>query len=84
MLMEYGHAVPTNDSVKLKRIGLGLDEMPVTVQGSDRYMKEIRTLLGLTGFDQLLAEGSNACESNDSGLMVQDTVSQPVIAEEQL
>ncbi|WP_406662053.1 4Fe-4S dicluster domain-containing protein [Methanolobus sp. ZRKC3] len=78
MLTDYGHAVPNNDINKEKRINLGLDAMPATVQKSAEQLEDIRTLLHLTGFDELIADE----ETNDNRVVIQNTDTQPLVAEE--
>ncbi len=56
MLMDSGHAVPGNEDGKKRRMQLGLDEMPPTVASSEKQLKDIKILLNLSGFDQIVAE----------------------------
>lgn len=56
LLIDSGHAVPGNEDAKKKRIQLGLSELPPTVASSEKQLHEVKVLLHLSGFDQLIAE----------------------------
>jgi heterodisulfide reductase subunit C len=58
LVLEYGHAVPINDSVKEKRERLGMDELPETVHKYPEALAEVQTLLSRCGFDKLVADSS--------------------------
>jgi len=55
LVLECGHAVPINDSVKEKRERLGMDALPETVHKYPEALSEVQTLLGRCGFDKLVA-----------------------------
>ncbi len=82
MLIEHGHAVPNNSAGKEKRKKLGLNEMPPTVQGSDKGLKEVRTLLELTGFNKLVAGEQCKDTVNEAGVSVKNADYDNSIAEE--
>ncbi|MFA0823823.1 MAG: 4Fe-4S dicluster domain-containing protein [Methanomethylovorans sp.] len=56
MLIASGHAVPVNEEAKKRRLNLGLSELPPTVASSEKQLAEVKILLHLSGFDQLVAE----------------------------
>jgi heterodisulfide reductase subunit C len=82
MLYEHGHAVPVTSAVMKNRVLLGLYEVPPTVHGSDEQLDEIRTLLKLTGFDQLLEDKVPEIRISESLTYVQQPVPKRSIAEE--
>ncbi|WP_340817929.1 4Fe-4S dicluster domain-containing protein [Methanolobus sp. WCC4] len=82
MLFEYGHAVPTTPEVMEKRLHLGLDKMPPTVQGSDEQLDEINTLLQITGFDRLLEDEVPEIKLNEGLTCVQQPGSELSAVEE--
>lgn len=57
IVAKQGHAVPINDDAKAKRKKLGLDEVPPTVHRFDEAMEEVRKLIKLAGFDEIVADG---------------------------
>jgi|GEM_PF-191168 len=52
--MKSGHAVPITDDIKKVRGKLGLESVPPTVLKSDSYLKEINTVMDLSGFTDKL------------------------------
>lgn len=54
-LIETGHAVPIDDKHILIREQIGLG-MPGTVRKYPEALKEVKALLGSTGFDELVTE----------------------------
>ena len=55
LVLEHGHAVPINDSVKEKRESLGLEALPETVHKYPDALADVQTLLESCGFDKLAA-----------------------------
>jgi heterodisulfide reductase subunit C len=83
MLINYGHAVPTNTDAMEKRGLLGLEERPPTVQASIEGLSEIKTLMRLTGFDKLVAESEVEEQLTENAAMVQQAdFTQQQVAEE--
>jgi len=48
--MKTGHAIPITDDIKKVRDKLGLDAVPPTTLKSDTDLKEINTVMKLSGF----------------------------------
>lgn len=84
ILSNYGYSVSNNDNNKEKRIKLDLDATPTTLLRSAEQINEIKTLLQLTGFDQLITEEKSEENLNEEMVLVQSTEPSPVPAEEQL
>lgn len=82
MLVNYGHAVPTNADAMEKRVHLGLDKRPPTVQASIEGLSEIKTLLRLTGFDELVAESKPVEHVESAAMMHQTCFTQQQVVEE--
>ena len=82
MLINYGHAVPTNTDAMEKRALLGLEERPPTVQASIEGLSEIKTLLRLTGFDKLVAESEIEKLPESAAMMHQTCFTQQQAVEE--
>jgi heterodisulfide reductase subunit C len=55
MVLECGHAVPLDEETKKKREELGLDPIPDTVQKYPEALEELKTLLKICKFDELVA-----------------------------
>ncbi|MEA1944019.1 MAG: CoB--CoM heterodisulfide reductase subunit C [Euryarchaeota archaeon] len=53
LVLQYGHAVPINDSVKEKREKLGMEPLPETVHKYPDALADVQTLLKSCGFDKL-------------------------------
>jgi len=56
MLLEYGHAVPINENNREKRVNLGLEELPETVQKYADGLEEVKTLLKSCAFEKLIED----------------------------
>lgn len=56
LVFNFGHAVPINDDTKEKRKALGLDEVPPTVHSFPDALDEVKKLLHIAGFDEIVAE----------------------------
>lgn len=56
LVFNFGHAVPINDDTKEKRKALGLDEVPPTVHRFPDALDEVKKILHITGFDEIVAE----------------------------
>ena len=58
LVLQYGHAVPINDSVKERRVKLGMESLPETVHKYPDALADVQTLLKSCGFDKLaVSEG---------------------------
>jgi heterodisulfide reductase subunit C len=55
MVMERGHAVPLDEETKKKREELGLEPIPDTVQKCPEALEELKILLKICKFDELIA-----------------------------
>ena len=55
MVMERGHAVPLDEETKKKREELGLKPIPNTVQKCPEALEELKILLKICKFDELIA-----------------------------
>jgi heterodisulfide reductase subunit C len=53
-VMNTGHAVPINDTVKALRKNIGLDEVPPTTHAYPEALAEVQKLCKITGFDDLI------------------------------
>lgn len=53
-VIETGHGVPINDTNKKNRKELGLNEIPPTVHEYPEAYEQVRKLLEICGFDQLV------------------------------
>lgn len=82
MLYEYGHAVPVNSEGMEKRVHLGLNRMPSTVQKSGEQLGQIRKLLQLTGFDRLLEDRVPEIQTNGTVTTVRQSGFEQPVAEE--
>ncbi len=61
LVIDKGHAVPINDDGRAKRKGLGMDELPETVHKHPQALDQVKKLLEVTGFIQLVTdEGTEA------------------------
>lgn len=56
MLLQYGHAVPINEENRIKRVHMGLDELPETVHKYNEGLEEVQKLLSSCGFDRLIMQ----------------------------
>jgi heterodisulfide reductase subunit C len=56
MVLECGHAVPLDEETKKKREELGLEPIPDTVQKYPEALEELKTLLKVCKFDELIAK----------------------------
>ena len=56
LVLNHGHAVPINEAGKEKRKAVGLEAIPPTVHSSENALKEVKKILHITGFDELVAE----------------------------
>ncbi|MDF1533990.1 MAG: CoB--CoM heterodisulfide reductase subunit C [Methanosarcinaceae archaeon] len=56
IVIKLGHAVPINDDTKEKRVKLGLDEVPPTVHRFPDALNEVKKLMELAGFNELVAK----------------------------
>ncbi|WP_340820334.1 CoB--CoM heterodisulfide reductase subunit C [Methanolobus sp. WCC4] len=56
MLIEHGHAVPINEENKMKRTGIGLEELPETVHKYKDELEEVKVLLSSCGFEELVMQ----------------------------
>lgn len=56
MLLEYGHAVPINESNRKKRVNLGMEELPETVHKYVDGLEEVKTLLASCDFGELIED----------------------------
>lgn len=54
LVIEYGHAVPINDENKKLRVSMGLPELPPTVHKYPEALEQVKKILELTGFSELL------------------------------
>jgi heterodisulfide reductase subunit C len=54
LVIETGHAVPINDAVRTNRKDLEMDELPETVHKYPEALDQVKTLLKLTGFKELV------------------------------
>lgn len=54
LVTDKGHAVPINDNARSKRRDLGMDELPQTVHKYPEALEQVKKLLELTGFKDLL------------------------------
>ena len=57
LLLQHGHAVPIDDSVKEKREQLGMKALPETVHRCPDALLDVQTLLKSCGFDRLTDDG---------------------------
>ncbi len=55
LVLECGHAVPINDSVKEMRERRGMDVLPESVHKYPEALAEVQTILTRCGFDKLAA-----------------------------
>ena len=53
-VMNTGHGVPINDTVKALRKEIGLDEIPPTTHAYPEALAEVQKLCKITGFDELI------------------------------
>ena len=53
-VMNTGHAVPINDTVKALRTKIGLPEVPPTTHAYPEALEEVQKLCKLTAFDELI------------------------------
>ena len=53
-VMNTGHGVPINDTVKALRKNIGLSEIPPTTHAYPEALAEVQNLCKLTGFDELI------------------------------
>ena len=53
-VMNTGHGVPINDTVKALRKNIGLDEIPPTTHAYPEALAEVQKLCKITGFDELI------------------------------
>ena len=53
-VMNTGHAVPINDTVKALRKNIGLSEIPPTTHAYPEALAEVQKLCKITGFDELI------------------------------
>jgi heterodisulfide reductase subunit C len=53
-VMNTGHGVPINDTVKALRKNIGLDEIPPTTHAFPEALAEVQKLCKVTGFDELI------------------------------
>ncbi|RLG23690.1 CoB--CoM heterodisulfide reductase subunit C [Methanosarcinales archaeon] len=56
LVLQYGHAVPINDTVKQKRKKLGIEALPETVHKYPDALLDVQTILKSCKFDELVAE----------------------------
>ncbi len=56
ILFKYGHAVPVNEETRRVRKGLGLAEIPPTVQSDPEKLKEVLKIFEETGFKKMVEE----------------------------
>jgi heterodisulfide reductase subunit C len=64
-VIEKGHAVPINDDGRAKRKELGMDELPETVHKHPQALEQVKKLLELTGFMQLVTD--EGTENSEEG-----------------
>ena len=63
LVIDTGHAVPINDEVQAKRKELGIDDLPETVHKYPQDFEQVRKLLEVTGFIELVTdEGTEISE----------------------
>ena len=53
-VMNTGHGVPINDTVKALRKNIGLPEIPPTTHAYPEALEEVQKLCKITGFDELI------------------------------
>ncbi|MBQ2636556.1 MAG: CoB--CoM heterodisulfide reductase subunit C [Methanobrevibacter sp.] len=53
-VMNTGHGVPINDTVKALRKNIGLSEIPPTTHAYPEALAEVQKLCKITGFDELI------------------------------
>ena len=56
LVVKFGHAVPINDDTKEKRKKLGLEEVPPTVHRFSEALDEVKKLIKIAGFDEIVSE----------------------------
>jgi len=56
LVIDKGHAVPINDDGREKRKELGMDELPETVHKHPQALDQVKKLLEVTGFMQLVTD----------------------------
>lgn len=59
LVIDKGHAVPINDANREARKELGMDELPETVHKYPDALDQVKKLLEVTGFVQLVADEGN-------------------------
>lgn len=63
LVIDKGHAVPINDANRERRKELGMDELPETVHKYPDALEQVKKLVEVTGFVQLVRnEGSEVAE----------------------
>jgi heterodisulfide reductase subunit C len=65
LVIDKGHAVPINDDGRAKRKELGMDELPETVHKHPQALEQVKKLLELTGFMQLVTD--EGTENSEEG-----------------
>jgi heterodisulfide reductase subunit C len=53
-VINTGHAVPINDTVKALRVKIGLPEVPPTTHANPDALEEVQKLCKITAFDELI------------------------------
>nr|WP_321497284.1 CoB--CoM heterodisulfide reductase subunit C [uncultured Methanolobus sp.] len=66
MLLKYGHAVPINDMVRMKRKEIGLEELPETVHKYEESLKEVKELLYSCGFERFTKGNANPDKTTET------------------
>ncbi|WMW26079.1 CoB--CoM heterodisulfide reductase subunit C [Methanolobus sediminis] len=65
MLLKYGHAVPINDKYKIKRVEIGLEELPETVHKYTDSLNEVKELLTSCGFERFAENNTNEKQTTE-------------------